>query len=87
MTPKEVVLKSYEAFAAGDMATLASLCAEDMVVNMGGTMPVSGIYNGFADWAEGQLSKMHSLFPNFSLEIVNMFADNGSVFTIFKNDW
>ena len=62
MTPKEVVLKSYEAFAAGDMATLASLCAEDMVVNMGGTMPVSGIYNGFAAWAEGQLSKMHIFF-------------------------
>ena len=47
-------------------------------------MPVSGIYNGFADWAEGQLSKMHSLFPNFSLEIVNMFADSGNVFTILK---
>ncbi len=62
MTSKEVVLKSYKAFAAGDMATLASLCTEDMVVNMGGTMPVSGIYNGFAAWAEGQLSKMHSFF-------------------------
>ena len=41
MIPKEVVLKSYEAFAAGDMATLTSLCAGNMVVNMGGTMPVS----------------------------------------------
>ena len=84
MTPKEVVLKSYEAFAAGDMATLASLCAEDMVVNMGGTMPVSGIYNGFAAGDEGQLSKMHSLFPNFNLEIVNMYEDSGNVFTILK---
>ena len=43
MTPREVVLKSYEAVAAGDMATFASLCSEDMVVNTGGTMPVSGI--------------------------------------------
>ena len=41
MIPKEVVLKSYEAFAAGDMATLTALCAGDMAVNMGGTMPVS----------------------------------------------
>ena len=47
MTPKEVVKKSYEAFAAGDMSTLASLCAEDMAVKMGGEMPISGEYNGF----------------------------------------
>ena len=84
MTPKEVVLKSYEAFAAGDMATLASLCAEDMVVKMGGTMPVSGSYTGFAAWAEEQLLKMHWLFPNFNLEIVNMYEDSGNVFTILK---
>ena len=84
MTSKEVVLKSYEAFAAGDMATLSSLCAEDMVVKMGGTMPVSGDYTGFGAWAEGQLSKMHSLFPNFNLEIINMFEDSGNVFTILK---
>ena len=42
MTPKEVVKKSYEAFEAGDMATLASLCAADMSVKMGGDMPISG---------------------------------------------
>ena len=66
------------------MAKLASLCAEDMVVKMGGTMPVSGIYNGFVAWAEGQLSKMHSLFSNFNLEIVNMFEDSGNVFTVLK---
>jgi len=51
MTPKEVVKKSYEAFAAGDMPTLASLCADDMAVKMGGEMPISGEYNGFEAWA------------------------------------
>ena len=84
MTPKEVVKKSYEAFAAGDMATLASLCAEDMTVKMGGLMPVSGEYNSFEAWAQGQLSKMGSMFTNFKLEIVNMFEDDGNVFTILK---
>ena len=73
MTPKEVVKKSYEAFAAGDMPTLASLCAEDMAVKMGGEMPISGEYNGFEAWANGQLAKMQVLWPNLKLEIVNMF--------------
>ena len=76
MTPKEVVKKSYEAFAAGDMPTLASLCAEDMAVKMGGEMPISGEYNGFEAWANGQLAKMQA--------IVNMFEDDGNVFTILK---
>ena len=47
-------------------------------------MPVSGIYNGFVAWAEGQLSKMHSMFTNFNLEIVNMFEDSSNVFTVLK---
>ena len=47
-------------------------------------MPVSGNYTGFAAWAEEQLSKMHFLFPNLNLEIVNMYEESGSVFTILK---
>ena len=86
MTPKEVVKKSYEAFAAGDLPTLASLCAEDMAVKMGGEMPISGEYNGFEAWATGQLAKMQALWPNFKLEFVNMFEDDGNVFTILKTD-
>ena len=84
MTPKEVVKKSYEAFEAGDMATLASLCAADMSVKMGGEMPISGEYNGFDGWATGMLAKMQALWPNLKLEIINMFEDDGNVFTILK---
>ena len=54
MTPKEVVKKSYAAFAAEDMPTLASLCAEDMAVKMGNEMPISGDYTGFEAWATCQ---------------------------------
>ena len=84
MTPKEVVKKSYEAFAAGDMPTLASLCAEDTAVKMGGEMPIFGDYTGFEAWATGQLAKTQALWRNFKLEFVNMFEDEGNVFTILK---
>ena len=66
------------------MPTLASLCAEDMAVKMGGEMPKSGDYTGFEAWATGQLAKMQALWPDFKLEFVNMFEDNGNVFTILK---
>ena len=55
-----------------------------MAVKMGGEMPISGEYNGFEAWATGQLSKMQALWPNFKLEFVNMFEDDGNVFTILK---
>ena len=41
-------------------------------------------YNSFEAWAQGQLSKMGSMFTNLNLEIVNMFEDDGNVFTILK---
>lgn len=41
-----VLRKAYDAFAKGDMATLAELFAEDVVWHLPGRNPVSGVHRG-----------------------------------------
>ena len=50
MTPKEVMEKTYECFASGDMETFQKLHTDDCVFTMNGAHQLSGTYNGFADF-------------------------------------
>ena len=85
MTPKEVMEKTYECFASGDMETFAKLHAPDCVFTMNGAHQLSGTYNGMADFMERMMSKIPTVFPlNFSLEQELMIAEGNTVFTHAK---
>ena len=46
MTPKEVVQKGYDSFAAGDMGTIKSLMHEEAVIKVNGMHKFSGTHHG-----------------------------------------
>ena len=85
MTPKEVMEKTYECFASGDMETFQKLHTEDCVFTMNGAHQLSGTYNGMADFMERMISQIPSIFPlNFSLVNEWMIAEGNKVFTHAK---
>ena len=68
MTPKEVMEKTYECFASGDMETFQTLHTNDCVFTMNDAHQLSGTYNGMADFMQRMMSQIQSVFPpNFSL--------------------
>ena len=85
MTPKEVMEKTYECFASGDMDAFTKLHTPDCVFIMNGAHQLSGTYNGMADFMERMMSKIPTVFPlNFSLEQEFMVAEGNTVFTHAK---
>ena len=85
MTPKEVMEKTYECFASGDMETFQTLHTEDCVFTMNGAHQLSGTYNGMADFMERMMSQIPLVFPsNFSLVNEWMIAEGNKVFTHAK---
>ena len=89
MTPKEVMEKTFDCFATGDMETFKTLHTDDVVVTMNGAHSLSGTYNGFADFMGNMIAKIPSTFPeNFSVTPEKMIADGNNVFThaIAKGD-
>jgi ketosteroid isomerase-like protein len=68
MTPKEIMEKTFDCFATGDMETFKTLHTDDVVVTMNGAHSLSGTYNGFADFMGNMIAKIPSTFPeNFSV--------------------
>lgn len=80
MTCKDTIRRCYEAFARGDMETIASLTHDDYVATINGSMPISGEHHGFDNFAAKVLAKINGLWPGFSLEPELMIQEGDSVF-------
>ena len=82
ISPKEVMEKTYECFASGDMETFQTLHTEDCIFTMNGAHQLSGTYSGMADFIKRVISQIPSVFPpNFSLFNEWIMAEGNKVFT------
>ena len=82
MTPKEVVQKGYESFAAGDMGTIKSLMHEEAVIKVNGMHKFSGAYHGPDNFIGNFLAHIPSHFENFKVEPKLMIAEGDYVFVL-----
>ena len=82
MTPKEVVQKGYESFAAGDMGTIKSLMHEEAVTKVNGMHKFSGTYHGPDSFINDFLAHIPSHFENFKVEPKLMVAEGDYVFAL-----
>lgn len=79
MTPKEVVLSGYRAFAEGDMESLGKVYHPDAVITVNGVHELSGVYNGFNEFLTNFLAQIPIKFPNFDLNILNVTSEEDRV--------
>ena len=84
MTPKEIVLSGYEAFAEGDMAKLGAIYHPECRININGKHALSGEYVGFDAFASEVLAKLETTWPGFNLDITKVVAEGVDV-CIFLN--
>ena len=82
MTPKEIIQKGYESFAAGDMATIKSLMHEEAVIKVNGMHKFSRTYNGPDSFINDFLAHIPSHFENFKVEPKLMVAEGDYVFAL-----
>ena len=82
MTPKEVVQKGYESFAAGDMGTIKSLMHEEAVIKVNGMHKFSGTYHEPDKFIGNFLAHIPSHFENFKVEPKLMIAEGDYVFVL-----
>ena len=59
MTPKEIVLGGYEAFAEGNMTKLAAIYHPDCRIKINGKHALSGEYIGFDAFASEDLANLN----------------------------
>jgi ketosteroid isomerase-like protein len=82
----EALRKGYEAFAAGDMETLASLFADDIAWHPSGNGPLAGDFAG-KDAVFGNLAQLAELTAGtFGQEIHDMLANDEHV-VVMVDDW
>ena len=79
MTPKELVLSGYKSFAEGDMESLGKIYHKDALVKVNGDHELSGEYRRFDDFLVNFLAQIPTKFPNFSLNILNVTAEDDRV--------
>ena len=79
MDPKELVLSGYQSFAEGNMDSLGNIYHENAVITVNGNHELSGTYNGFDEFLNKFLSQIPIRFPNFSLSIENVIAENDRI--------
>ena len=82
MTPKEVVQKGYDSFAAGDMGTIKSLMHEEAVIKVNGMHKFSGAYHGPDNFIGNFLAHIPSHFENFKVEPKLMITENDYFFVL-----
>ena len=79
MTPKELVLSGYQMFAEGDLDGLGKIYHPDAVIRVNGDHELSGEYLGYENWRNNHLHRLPILFPNFSLSILSITAEENRV--------
>ena len=79
MDPKELVLSGYQSFAEGNMDSLGNIYHENAVITVNGNHELPGTYNGFDEFLNKFLSQIPIRFPNFSLSIENVIAENDRI--------
>ena len=79
MSPKDLVLGGYRSFAEGDMEGLGKIYHEDAVIKVNGDHELSGEYRGFDDFLNNFLAQIPVKFPNFTLDILNVTAEDDRV--------
>ena len=82
MTPKEVVQKGYESFAAWDIATIKSLMHEEAVIKVNGMHKFSRTYHGPDSFINDFLAYIPSHFENFNVEPKLMIAEGDYIFAL-----
>jgi ketosteroid isomerase-like protein len=69
----------YDALAHGDMQRITELCSPDITVQIAGTSPLAGLYDG-RDAALGELAKMQELARGtFRAELRELYVNGDSV--------
>ena len=84
MTPKEIVLSGYEAFAEGNMAKLGAIYHPECRININGKHALSGEYVGFDAFASEVLAKLETTWPGFNLDITKVVAEGVDVCIFLK---
>ena len=84
MTPKEIVLSGYEAFAEGNMAKLGAIYHPECRININGKHALSGEYLGFDAFASEVLAKLETTWPGFNLDITKVVAEGVDVCIFLK---
>ena len=84
MTPKEIVLSGYEAFAEGNMEKLGAIYHPECRININGKHSLSGEYLGFDAFASEVLAKLETTWPGFNLDITKVIAEGVDVCIFLK---
>ena len=84
MTPKEIVLSGYEAFAEGNMEKLGAIYHPECRININGKHALSGEYVGFDAFASEVLAKLETTWPGFNLDITKVVAEGVDVCIFLK---
>jgi len=79
----DLVRKGFEAFAAGDMATMDQLMADDAKWHAPGTSPVSGDFEG-KDAIFGSFARIPQETDSFQQEIHAILADDEHAVALVK---
>ncbi|MBH67177.1 MAG: hypothetical protein CMM58_02370 [Rhodospirillaceae bacterium] len=79
MTPTEIVLSGYQAFANGDMDGLGKIFHKNAVIKVNGDHKFSGEYKGFEEWRDNFLVHLPTSYPNFDLSILNVVSEGDRV--------
>ena len=83
----EALRKGYEAFAAGDMATVASLFADDIAWHQAGTGPLAGDFAG-KEAVFGEFAKLVEVTAGtFGQEIHDLLANDEHVVVMTEQWW
>jgi len=83
----ELIQEGYEAFAKGDMETIAKLFADDIVWHAPGTSVLSGEFRG-KDQVFGLFGKLHEVTEGtFHQDIHAILADDDHVVVITNATW
>ena len=80
----DLVRKGFEAFAAGDMATMDQLMADDAKWHAPGTSPVSGDFEG-KDAIFGSFARIPQETDSFQQEIHATLADDEHAVALVKS--
>jgi ketosteroid isomerase-like protein len=83
----EALRKGYEAFAAGDMETVAVLFADNITFHQSGNNPLSGDFVG-KDAVFGTLAQLAELTDStFGQEIHGLLADDEHAVVMVEHGW
>jgi hypothetical protein len=83
----EALRKGYEAFAAGDMETVASLFADDIAWHQAGNSPLAGDFAG-KQAVFGNLAQLAELTGGtFGQEIHGLLADDEHAVVMVESSW